>query len=304
MAFNYKNYAQTPSDKVMYSWIGDKIDNPTYIKPTPENTDPLSPQYDPRINPLSSEFVPELYYYYKPTSLAINITEFKDVFYQAVNLNPSNIGYMGNQPGNIVGKVWQANPAQLVNESQIDQVVARWGNSVDVNSINKTVSWAYVSAGYLASADGLQSSGRTYLGGGAHANDYVIFIASNYTLSGSTASTNDLSVGTWGGWIAMHELGHVFGLAHPDPLYQDLRNTIMAYPIDGFAANKIPLTPGMQDIDWLQNGHAGITTIGASHTTDGVDTYTFTDNSIQFTASTGAPNSGLNITYLFGLPVT
>ena len=68
MTFNYKNYAKTPSDKDMYSWVGDSIQNPLWV----------AGAHDPTY----SDFSPETYYYYKPTSLALNITEFKDTFYQ------------------------------------------------------------------------------------------------------------------------------------------------------------------------------------------------------------------------------
>lgn len=67
---------------------------------------------------------------------------------------------------------------------------------------------------------------------------------------------NQAAIGNWGGWVHMHELGHILGLSHPNPTSNgsdDLRYTIMWNPLstaDG--GTKIPLTPGMKDIKDLQ----------------------------------------------------
>jgi trimeric autotransporter adhesin len=269
MALNYKKFAEAQTE---YGWIGESIINTTWVQGT------LTP-YDPAI-----------FYYWKPISLDLTLNpEYTSIFYKTVNQSPNN----GFDSGNVINNVpsakdWLQAPSQIftaTQKTQIDGVVQQWNNVIDLNNINKNVTWAYIPKGFLAQDPlvpfTLQSSGRTYIGGGAHQNDNVIFIAADLTFTGSTASTNDLSVGTWGGWMAMHELGHVFGFTHPDPLLQDLRNTIMAYPVDGFASNKIPLTPGMRDIDWLQHGHAGITAIGESHAQDGDTTYKFTQSTVD-----------------------
>ena len=134
--------------------------------------------------------------------------DFTSIFYQTVNQSPNN----GFNPGNVINNVpeakdWLQAPSQIFTATQkiqIDGVFQQWNNVIDLNNINKNVTWAYIPKGFLAQDPtvpfSLQSSGRTYIGGGAHQNDYVVFIAADLTFTGSTASTNDLSVGTWGGW--------------------------------------------------------------------------------------------------------
>lgn len=78
--------------------------------------------------------------------------------------------------------------------------------------------------------------------------------------------------------IAMHELGHVWGLLHTNIPSNDLRFSIMSYPIS-YKDAKIPLTSGMDDIKNLQSGGnvrgIDIPAYGQSHAQDGNTTYTF-----------------------------
>ena len=123
----------------------------------------------------------------------------------------------------------------------------------------------------------------------------------NYAILYNKVAKNnvDLSqaaIGNWGGWVHMHELGHVLGLSHPNPsnnANNDLRYTFMWDPLSTAAGGtKIPLTPGMQDIATLQDP----TKFGESKAQDGDTTYKFTDNSVSLgsknpTNVTGAPSN-------------
>ena len=102
-------------------------------------------------------------------------------------------------------------------------------------------------------------SGTTFIGKGTgYSGQFVILLNDSYRGIAATVdapNTGDLSLGTWGGWVVMHEMGHILGLPHssePAPQNNDMRFTIMDYPVSYLAA-KIPLTPGMDDINKFTN---------------------------------------------------
>jgi serralysin len=154
------------------------------------------------------------------------------------------------------------------------------GNSVNLTNVSENVSIAFINYGGGA-ASTILGTGSTY------GNQNVIYFNTNAAIVDATGNqvNSNLNPGTWGGFIAMHEQLHVLGLANKGTgdhgvLIADLRNTIMQYPLGGYTTTtvKIPLTPGMQDISDLQNGNSakGIAALGASTTSNGNDSYDFT----------------------------
>ncbi len=145
------------------------------------------------------------------------------------------------------------------------------GNSVNLTNVSENISIAFINYGGGA-ASTILGTGSTY------GNQNVIYFNTNTAIvdaAGNQVNSN-LNPGTWGGFIAMHELLHVLGLANNGTgdhgvLISDLRNTIMQYPLGGYTTTtvKIPLTPGMQNIKDLQ------TILGTSQTSSGNDSYDF-----------------------------
>ena len=253
--------------KSEYSWIwGDATDNYKYSI--------INTNYDSNfanLNPGDIGYDVTKKYQYIPLNL--------DIWNGPNIINPERYAaYVGaiNSP---TLQPFNKNSASNVDDGKMVLTFNQWSNVVNIPS-NIQITVLYVGGDFGA---------VTYVGGGAKANERVIFIADqsvNY-------DTHNLSLGTWGGWMAMHELGHAWGLSHKNnsSLPQsnksnDMRMSIMWYPSD-WGTTKIPLTPGMEDIDKLQNGgfileqNKNAPAFGQSKAQDGNTTYTFTEHTIQ-----------------------
>lgn len=253
-----------------YQWMGVRLNNLQYSQTYNEGVN------DGSIN--TKDYYK--YYAYLPANLNYSTTEY-ETFIKDVN-------WQNGQPAALQSTVqppardWNSVETGLVvNPSQIEIAQLRWASVIDLTNVNATISFAYASLHRSASGVTYIGGNNTSVGGGNYQNEYVIFI--NYelykpaTIDGSV-DTRDLSLGTWGGWTVMHELGHVWGLPHtPSPgKSDDLRFDIMNYP-NSFLNDKIPLTPGMDNIAILQASNK----FGQSHAQDGNTTYIFTQSSID-----------------------
>ena len=246
-----------PTSKTAYSWIGNRILNPSY-----------NPLNDPFVtfgaNPLIDNFSG---YKYMPTSLDMSIARYKESFIKDVNGNPNY-----NDPiVELADKNWNKTVQPITPDStKINLIDNQWSNVINTSGFNEKVNVAYV--------NGITPAGETYVGGGVNSNDNVILINAGFL----DYSTQDLSLGTWGGWMLMHELGHVYGVFHgvdDEALNQRpelLKMSIMWYPQKGnYAEAKIPLTPGMADIDAMQ------LKFGESRAQDGNTQYIFGQGSVD-----------------------
>ena len=257
-----------------YVWVGETISNPTYD----DRYDPFSPNYlgndnvafkDPKINNYAG-------YKFLPKNLDIIPTGYKDAYMGDVN----DVKFQGSGMGVddlIVNKDWNHDPSLNVNQGKVQLALEQWKNVIDLSTVNYKISFAYVTGTNLPNA----SSGVTYVGANDHANEFVIFFNSNLAADTGPLNVNtaNLSIGTWGGWTAMHELGHVLGLLHPEPGISeadDLRFSIMPYPRH-FDTGRIALTPGMDDIANLQ----APSKFGQSRAQDRNTTYTFGQGSVD-----------------------
>ncbi len=236
VTFNY------PTSKTQYAWTRDRVVNASYSSTITDinniNHYQNIPLYLDYANPV-----------YRSTYLAsVNEPEY-------TSGPPNHVPQAGYIP----------------DATKINLVLAQWGNVINLNNANEDVSIVYTT--------GTFGSGRTYTGGGTlFQTKNVIFINSSPPVG---LDTHNLSVGTWGGWVLMHELGHVLGLYHsgdPTPKVNDMRFSIMDYPTETLAGSgvpsasvKIPLTPGMKDIENLQANPA----YGPSMLNNTSSTYTF-----------------------------
>lgn len=246
----------SPRNASAYAWVGERIPNPTF-----------DPDY--ALRPGDNGFDGSLYYRYRPKNLDVSIEPFKNDLYSFVNRADNDVIPEGQNPP---GKEWASAPQTVVDDAKVTLILNQWANIIDTSNISKHITFAYVSGAALG-----DSSGRTYVGGGEFQDKYVVFINENATSNPSQLPyTGDLSIGTWGGWMLMHEIGHVLGLVHTDPLKipGNQKFSIMTYPTDIFT-DKIALTPGMKDILNAQSQ------FGLSTNQDGDTNYIFGQGSVD-----------------------
>ncbi len=217
-------------------------------------------------------------YKFLPKNLDIVPNGYKEAYMGDVN----DVKFQGIGMGVddlIATKDWIKNPALglSVDQNKVQLALEQWKYVIDLSTANYAISFAYSTGTNLPTA----SSGVTYVGANNRANEFVIFFNSNLAADTGPLNVNtaNLSIGTWGGWTAMHELGHVLGLLHPEPGISesdDLRFTIMAYPRH-FDTGRIALTPGMDDIAALQAPGK----FGQSKAQDGNTNYVFGQGSVD-----------------------
>jgi Ca2+-binding RTX toxin-like protein len=183
--------------------------------------------------------------------------------------------------------IWANQPLQgYANQTLADKILSQWENVVNIKNLNLNVTVAYTT--------GIgENSGVTVIGGGSSlyqtpSGIFINPIKERVVFLNPTYASN-LSLGQWDAWTFMHELGHVLDIKHntePATLSLDFRISIMDYPTNRALA-KVPLTPGMQDIAYLQNGHDYgilnnvITSYGESHSQDGDTAFKFTKQTVD-----------------------
>ena len=204
---------------------------------------------------------------YLPSNLNTSILEYKLSYIEDVNWANGRAQEEQANPSAPPPHDWNLVSSTLVNQQKIDLSLQQWKYIFDETNVNADITFAYAPIPRQTSGVTYVGADNTATGGGNFSNKYVVFFNTAYALQSQTPNVSDLSIGTWGGWVAMHEMGHVWGLLHTGTT-DDLRFSIMSYP-SNFASAKIPLTPGMQDIKDLQLLY------GTSHAQDGDTTYTF-----------------------------
>jgi Ca2+-binding RTX toxin-like protein len=255
-----------------YIWVGDTNPNPAYDnKYDPFATSSYIAGNDPFSNNYAGfQFLPKNLDTTGPGYLASFMTDINDVKFLGPGQGSDSLRS---------SKDWNHNPpaSVSVDQNNVNLALAQWNHVIDLSTTDKTISFAYVSGTNLPE----DVSGVTYVGANTRVNQYVIFFNDNLrqTTSLLNVNTGNLSLGTWGGWTTMHELGHVFDLYHNGVL-DDLRMSIMTYPNvknsnGGFDHDLIPLTPGMDDIANAQTHY------GQSKAQDGDTNYIFGQASVD-----------------------
>ena len=251
-----------------YAWIGRRS---------------LNTSFDPDYigTPGSLGFDPLKYYRYVPQNLDYRSDLRLLTFIQDVNWDAPDRAGHSNTTNPV--KDWNSITSRVVDQAKVELVQQQWGNVINLNNVNATISFAYASIGEATDDPvGVTYVGgdNTSIGGLNYKNQYAILL--NDDKVAGPIAMGDLSIGTWGGWVVMHEIGHVLGLFHgrDDPTpgsnsRYDLRDSILWYPQTTNSDTKIPLTPGMKDIDVLQQK------FGESKAQDNDTTYKFTPTSIQ-----------------------
>lgn len=261
-----------------YVWLGVRITNSSYdeIYNSQKNTELIQSPF-----PKNVVIDPILFYAYLPANLNYSTAEYQTFI---ADVNWSNGKPEASQTQGII-KDWNSIESTPVNQQEIEIAQQQWANVFNTNNVNATISFAYANLHRDA-------AGVTYIGGGAYQNQYAIFF--NYELYKTPSSieggvdTRDLSIGTWGGWTAMHELGHIWGIPHTTPeKSDDLRFSVMSYPAS-FITTRIPLTPGMEDIKAMQIKY------GLSDAQDGDTNYVFTQSSIDLGHGNVVTNVDIN----------
>lgn len=263
-----------------FEWVGRRVVNTSYDDA--HNLAVNQNIADRKINPSLSEIPidPFRYYQYLPKTLDYLSAPEYATFIADVNWKNGRASEEQDFPNSPPKHDWNSVATTEVDTQKVNLALERWKNVFNIDNANANITIAYASIDRIASGVTYVGGNNVSIGGENYTNQYAIFINEKYygansSEAASNVNTADLSLGTWGGWTLMHELGHVWGLQHTNPgVNNDLRFSIMAYP-DNFISHKIPLTPGMADIKAMQIKY------GLSDAQDGNTNYVFTQSSID-----------------------
>ena len=160
-------------------------------------------------------------------------------------------------------------------------------------------------------ASGSAAQGAYPWNSAAGGNAYYHVVISNgaideaATSAANLGSNLDFSVGTYGFYTALHEIGHTLGWKHPfgtgtvlPDADEDVRNTVMAYSsVDDIAvsydgsswatSSLLPITPMVYDIAIVEEAYGDVTDANATDTT-----FTYTNpNLIQTIIDSGGTDT-------------
>jgi hypothetical protein len=230
-----------PTKRSGYAWLGETIPNLSYSSTYKSDFDAAKVKYLTDFGSLNNfsfqgSDVPDPVRYYQ------NVPKFLDT-----NVTTSFIKDV-NEPALMSWKELISTTATL-DTSRIATALEQW--KTVLGGLEPNINITFV----LVDTNDTNWSGRTYTGAGIHANDRVVLINEALVKAQGGFDVTDLTPGTWGYYVILHEIGHTLGLMHtsePPPKLRDFSATIMDYPaldqtnhID--TTIPIPLTFGYTD---------------------------------------------------------
>lgn len=187
-----------------YQWLGVRLSNLQY-----------SQAHNEAVNAPNSQVQKETlkYYAYLPANLNFSTLEYQTFI--------ADVNWLNGKPAEQQGTAtpltrdWNSVVSTPVDQQKIEISQQQWANVFNINNVNASISFAYADLHRPASGVTYVGGDNTAIGGENFQNQYVIFF-NNELYNGTSdvgggVRTSDLSLGTWGGWTAMHELGHVWG---------------------------------------------------------------------------------------------
>ena len=226
-------------------------------------------------------------------------------FDSGVGLSAAESGWSGYELGDqednmrIAYETWD-----LYLPFSLDEVDESGTTVGDLRAMYNDKTSANTAAGSAAQAAGPWNSAA---GGNAY---YHVVISNGEIDEAATSAANlgsnlDFSIGTYGFYTALHEIGHSLGWKHPfgtgtvlPDADEDVRNTVMAYSsVDDIAlsydgsgwstSSLLPTTPMVYDVAVVEDAYGTVADANASNTT-----FTYTDpNLIQTIIDSGGTDT-------------